>query len=114
MPCFVFEGTHLLGKKFSIAVLSEIKENKQTRFNQLLRNSKTSPKLLSIRLKELEKNEFIKKNPKNNYAITPKGKDFWEIIETAKKFAVKWDKVPHACLEAKCSECGLFSAKNLP
>ena len=108
MVCFVFEGMHLLGKKFSMTLLSEIRENKNTHFNQLLRNSKTTPKLLSIRLKELEKNGFIKKNPKNNYIITPKGKDFFEIVETAKKFAAKWNKFPHASLEAKCSECGLF------
>ena len=108
MPCFVFDGMHLLGKKFSIILLEEIKENKHAKFNQLLSNSKTTPKLLSIRLKELEKKEFIKKTPKNNYTITPKGKDFFEIVETAKKFSVKWNKVPHACLEIKCSECGLF------
>jgi DNA-binding HxlR family transcriptional regulator len=84
--CGVEKTARILGSKWTILILRELCEEKK-RFGELQFLLKgISPKTLSIRLKELEKYEIVRKKvfpviPLHvEYSLTPKGKSIREII----------------------------------
>ena len=74
-------------KKWIIEILWELETYKGSNFNELKRAIKgISSRILSDRLKELEKNELVSRNvqdthpPKVLYDLTEKGKGFIELM----------------------------------
>lgn len=73
-----------------------------------------TPKILSARLKELEKEGLITKEidathfpVKCEYSLTKSGEDFVRIIQDIKKWALKWKIKNIVCEKANCKECEL-------
>ncbi len=73
-----------------------------------------TPKILSARLKELEKEGLIDKKVdaskfpvKCEYSLTKSGEDFIHIIKNIKEWALRWEVKNIICEKADCRECRL-------
>ena len=68
--CPVFNTLNIIGKKFTLLLLRNMIFLKQKRFNEFLNSiEEINPKTLSIRLKELEKDELIKRQVFNETPV---------------------------------------------
>jgi DNA-binding HxlR family transcriptional regulator len=84
----------LVGKKFDLLIIDSISRNKnKARFNHILNDIPSSnPRILSMRLKDLEKNKLIEKHliigtpVKTEYSLTHKAEQLIEIIDKLKKW----------------------------
>ena len=91
------KALELVGKKYDLLILDCLStHNKRAGFNQLLKQiPSTNPRMLSVRLKDLELNKLVTKNlilgtpMKTEYALTPKAEELVEIIEKLKSWAEK-------------------------
>jgi DNA-binding HxlR family transcriptional regulator len=100
--CPIESSLGVLGHKWALLVLRNIGFLKMERFNQMLRVTPgLTPRVLSMRLDELEKSGFIKrteehKSPKIiRWVLTSKGKDALPILISIIAFGSRWyaDKV---------------------
>ena len=95
--CPVFNTLNIIGKKFTILLLRNMIFQKQKRFNEFLNSIEDiNPKTLSIRLKELEKDNLIKREVYNEtpvrieYSLTEKGRALQPILEQMALFSMKY------------------------
>ena len=95
--CPVNASLGVLGKKWTILIIREIGVRRIERFNRLLEAIPgLTPRVLSTRLKELEKEELIecieeKKSPMMvRWRLTEKGKDTLPILMQLVAFGSKW------------------------
>lgn len=93
--CPIEVSLSILGKKWSIQIIRDL-FNGKTRFTQFLEsNPQLSTKMLSMRLKELQESEIIKKTTKPttpveiNYSLTSKGKKLNKILFHLAEFSLK-------------------------
>jgi DNA-binding HxlR family transcriptional regulator len=115
--CTVYNTVDFVSKKWSIIILLELyRGNKQTkRYSEIKDSLKViTPKVLSTRLKELEKEGLIAKRidasgfpVKCEYSLTESGRDFIEIIQNIKQWALRWRPHQKACESANCLYCDL-------
>jgi DNA-binding HxlR family transcriptional regulator len=103
----------VLGKKWTLLIIRDIGVYKITRFNRLLESvGGITPRVLSIRLKELERKGFIerkedKRSPVGaHWSLSEKGRDTLPILMQLVAFGSKWhsdivfeDKVPRRLTE---------------
>ena len=108
IECPIKTAQGVLGKKWTILIIRDIGLNKIRRFNRLLESIPgITPRVLSMRLKELEKEGIIeceekKKSPMMvSWRLTEKGKDVIPILLQMVAFSSKWhsdvifeDKIP--------------------
>ena len=108
IACPIRTSLGILGKKWTILILRDIGFLRIDRFNRLLESiTGLTPRILSIRLKQLEKEGFIerieeKKSPMIvRWRLTDKGKDTLPILMQLVAFGSKWysdiifeDKMP--------------------
>jgi DNA-binding HxlR family transcriptional regulator len=98
MKCCPVDNTFkIIGKKFTIHILRNITMLNQSRFNEFLESIEgINPKTLSVRLKEMEKSEIIKRTVydetpiKIEYTVTEKGKALKPIIMQMAAFSMKY------------------------
>ena len=95
--CPIKTSLGVLGKKWAMLVLRDIGLLGVDRFNQLLNSIPgLTPRVLSMRLKELEKEGFIKcvENGKSpmivRWKLTEKGRDALPILLQFTAFGSKW------------------------
>ncbi len=95
--CPIRTSLGVLGKKWTILIIRDIGFLKINRFNRLLESIQgLTPRVLSMRLKELEKEGFIecieeKGSPiMVQWKLTPKGKDTMPILMQLTAFGSKW------------------------
>ena len=95
--CPIRTSLGVLGKKWTILVLRDIGFLKINRFNRLLESIRgLTPRVLSMRLRELEKEGFIecteeKRSPMIvQWELTEKGKDTMPILMQLTAFGSKW------------------------
>jgi len=95
--CPVDNTFKIIGKKFTIHILRNITMLHQSRFNQFLESIEgINPKTLSVRLKEMEKNELINRKIfdetpiRIEYSVTEKGKALTPIIMQMAAFSMKY------------------------
>ena len=76
-----------LSKKWTISIITTIGNFQQIRFNDILRRVEgVTPKTLTERLKELEKESLLSRTayaeipPRVEYTLTPKGKKLMKLI----------------------------------
>ena len=113
--CAVLECADLLGKKWTYPILDGVAFQPGIRYNQLLRTLETiSPKVLAMRLEELEQAGILKNivQKKNNaktskYFLTPQGKDLQQALKTLKKWGARWNLVSPTCPHENCATCKL-------
>ncbi|MFL6405789.1 MAG: winged helix-turn-helix transcriptional regulator [Nitrososphaeraceae archaeon] len=97
MKCPIKTSLGVLGKKWTMLIIRDIGVYKITRFNRLLESIESiTPRVLSMRLKELEKKGFIecseeKRSPMIvQWRLTEKGKDTLPILMQLVAFGSKW------------------------
>lgn len=73
-----------------------------------------TPKVLSERLKELEKEGLAERRTdtatfpiKSEYRLTDSGKELVEVIKQIKYWALKWKVKNEICLMQDCNKCTL-------
>jgi DNA-binding HxlR family transcriptional regulator len=87
----------VLGKKWTLLILRDIGFLKVDRFNQILRvTSGLTPRVLSLRLRELEESGFIEQIELRpiprlvRWALTKKGEDTLPLLMSFIEFGSKW------------------------
>ena len=113
--CTVYQTADFIGKKWTMLVLLELHKGKSStrRYSELKKRlPDITPKMLSLRLKELEKEGLVKKivdasefPVKSSYSLTNSGKDFIKIIKGIKMWALKWRLKNRVCENADCGKC---------
>lgn len=113
--CPVFHAADLVGKKWSIPLIQEIALNGEKGFNAIFeRMQKISPKVLSTRLNELEKEGIIQRKVftdiplRTSYSLTSKGKDLQNIIGLLKEWEKKYSGELGECDKRACTECSFY------
>ena len=110
--CPIKASMGVFGRKWTMLMLRDIGFRKIVRFNHLLESIPgLTPRVLSMRLKELEKDGIIKKTEDSTdgivrWALTEKGEDSLPILMRLIAFGSKWyardvfeDKVPRSLNE---------------
>jgi DNA-binding HxlR family transcriptional regulator len=115
--CTVFKTTSFIGKRWTLLILLELHKGERVwkRYTHL-KNSliNITPKILSARLKELERENMIKRRVdaknfpiKSEYRLTEGGQDFIRIIKNIKKWSLKWKFKSKRCESRDCKACRL-------
>jgi len=93
--CPIEVTLNIVGKKWSINIIRDLFKGK-TRFTEFLEsNPQLSTKMLSLRLKELQKLDIIKKTIKSTtpilieYSLTQKGKSLNRLLFQLAEFSLK-------------------------
>jgi DNA-binding HxlR family transcriptional regulator len=93
--CPIEKTLRIIGKKWTLLIIRDLLGGKK-RFSQLAQSLyQISPRTLSSRLKDLEKNEIIKKKifnqipPRVEYQLTQKGKGLKDILNQIRKWGSK-------------------------
>ncbi len=109
--CPIKASMGVLGRKWTTLLLRDIGFRKIDRFNNLLESIPgLTPRVLSIRLKELERDGIIQKTEDKDlvvrWTLTEKGEDTLPILTRLMAFGSKWyarevfeDKVPRTLNE---------------
>jgi DNA-binding HxlR family transcriptional regulator len=115
--CIVYKTSKFIGKKWTLLILLELYKGKNgyKRFSELRKSlEKITPKVLSSRLKELEKHRLVKNKVdfsrvpiKSEYTLTKSGNEFIKIIKKLKKWSLKWKFKSKLCKETDCKVCEL-------
>ena len=116
VDCTIYQTASFIGKRWTLLILLELyKGGKPKRYSEIKKGILgITPKILSLRLKELEKEKLIVKKidtsefpVKCEYSLTPSGIDFIKIIQDMKKWALKWKVKNIVCEKVNCKECKL-------
>ncbi|MAG50931.1 transcriptional regulator [archaeon] len=114
--CTVYETADFIGKRWTLLILLELYKGKsKKRYSEIKKDLKEiTPKILSARLKELEKKDLIKKEidtssipMKCYYSLNKSGTDFIKIIQQIKSWALKWKIDNRLCQLSECKNCEL-------
>ncbi|MEA3558807.1 MAG: helix-turn-helix domain-containing protein [Candidatus Thermoplasmatota archaeon] len=115
--CTVYRTVDMVSKKWTMVILLELYRGGggPKRYNEIKRSlGEITPKVLSTRLKDLEKNELITKRidasgfpVKTEYELTPMGFEFFKVIQDIKEWALKWKVDNEVCERLDCRECTL-------
>jgi DNA-binding HxlR family transcriptional regulator len=97
MKCCPIDNTFkLIGKKFTVLIIRNMIKN-QTRFNQFIDSiDGINPKILSVRLKEMEKSGLIQRKVyaetpiKIEYFLTEKGRALKSILDQMASFSMQY------------------------
>jgi len=96
--CPIDNSIKMFGKKFTLHILRNMILLKQTRFSQFLDSIEgISTKTLTIRLREMEKEDLIKKalistKPvQTEYSVTEKGKTLEPVLELLGEFSMRYE-----------------------
>ncbi len=95
--CTVVDVWELLGRRWSLHILKNLKTKEVIRFNELKRSLPgISSTVLSERLLELEREGLVTKKiypevpPRVEYSITPQARELEVIIKDLARWANKW------------------------
>ncbi len=115
--CTIYRTVSFVGKKWTLLILLELYKGKAKwkRYSHLKKKmEEITPKVLSMRLKELENEKLITKKVdaktspiKCEYSLTRSGKDFIGIIKDMKKWSLKWKGSSITCRRSDCYMCKL-------
>ena len=113
--CTVYRTTNFIGKRWTMLILLELhKGDGEWKRYTHLKNSliDITPKILSTRLRELEKEGMVKRRVdaknfpiKSEYRLTDGGKEFIIIIKDIKKWSLKWKYMNKVCESKDCKQC---------
>jgi len=94
--CPINNTFRLMGKKFSILILRNMMHLGQTRFNQFLEIEEINAKILSARLKEMEKDGLIKREifherpVRIEYTLTEKGEALHPVLDEMASYSTEF------------------------
>lgn len=115
--CTVYKTMDFIAKKWTLLILLELYKGAEgkKRYSEI-KNSlpDITPKVLSLRLKELEQQGLLIKHidttsfpVKSEYELTKSGLDFIGIIKDIKGWALRWKIHNKVCEQLDCKECNL-------
>ena len=96
LECPINHTFKLVGKKFTMLIIRNMIHRGHTRFNQFLEIEDINAKILSARLKEMEKDGLIERRVyaetpiRVEYNITEKGKALEPILDQMSAFSMKY------------------------
>ena len=96
MKCPINHAFDLVGKKFTILIIRNMIHRDHTRFNQFLEIDEINAKILSARLKEMEKDGLIERKVypdtpvRVEYSITEKGRALEPILDQMSAFSMRY------------------------
>lgn len=102
--CSIENILEILGKKWSLMVINEIKKSKKIRYSAL--ESKIegiSPSTLTSMLRQLEQIDIIERKafdeipPRVEYSLSKKGKEFQKLLEPLNVWAKNYDNIYCKC-----------------
>ena len=113
--CTIYKTSDFIGKKWTIPLILELYRGKSVkkRYSEL-KNKLTgiTPKILSMRLKELEKHKLVKKEVHANefpirceYFLTESGLAFIKVIQSMKTWALDHKFKDEHCRRMNCKNC---------
>lgn len=94
--CPISKTSDLVGKKFTTLILRNMMQHNQTRFNQFLKIEGINAKILSARLKEMERHglierEIFKETPvRIEYTLTKKGWALESLLYQMAAFSIEY------------------------
>lgn len=94
--CPINNTFKLVGKKFTTLIIRNMMHLGQTRFNQFLEIEDINAKILSARLKEMEKDGLIKREVlqeapvRIEYTLTEKGRALQPILDQMAAFSMQF------------------------
>lgn len=104
-----------MGKRWTMVILLELYKGnaKWKRYSELKRKlMHITPKVLSMRLKELEKVGLVKHKIdsrtfpiKSKYSLSKSGEGFVEIIKGIKRWGLRWKVKNDECESMDCKDC---------
>ena len=95
MECPINHTFKLVGKKFTMLIIRNMIHHGHKRFNQFLEIEEINAKILSARLKEMEKDGLIERKVypdtpiRVEYTITEKGRALEPILDQMSAFSMK-------------------------
>lgn len=119
--CTIYKTADFIGKRWTLLIILELYKGEKTkRYSQIRKNLEgITSKVLSSRLKELEKEKLISKKVdakefpvKCEYSLTKSGRDFIRIIQDMKRWALKWKVKNKLCGENDCEKCPYLNVEN--
>jgi DNA-binding HxlR family transcriptional regulator len=96
IQCPINHTFQLVGKKFTVLIIRNMIHRGDTRFNQLLEIEGINAKVLSARLKEMEKDGLIERKVyaerpvRIEYNLTEKGLAIEPILEQMSAYSMKY------------------------
>lgn len=115
--CPVYTVMNFMGKRWSLLILLELYKSKAKwkRYSELkAKLPKITPKVLSMRLKELEKEKLVLHKidasgfpVKSKYSLSKSGADFVKIVKAIKRWGLMWKVRNEYCENVNCKECEL-------
>ncbi len=115
--CSIYRTSSFMGKKWTMPILIELYKGRSgwKRYSHIKnRIQDITPKVLSARLKELERENMVikridaKRFPvKCEYSLTESGEDFIRIIRHTKRWALIWKFNNASCRNTNCRDCEL-------
>jgi DNA-binding HxlR family transcriptional regulator len=114
--CTVYRTIDFISKKWTLLILLELYKTQGIKRYSELKHSlpDITPKILSSRLRELEKQGLVTKTMitdgfpiRCEYTLTESGKDFIRIIKEIKKWSLQWKYKNKACMQQDCKQCEL-------
>ena len=113
--CTVLKTANFIGKRWTMLILLELYKGQDQwkRYTHLKgKLPDITPKMLSARLKELEREGMISRRIdarmfpiKAEYSLTDGGKDFVRILRDIKKWSLKWKYRSRHCESRDCKTC---------
>ena len=94
--CPINNTFRLMGKKFTVLILRNMMHLGQTRFNQFLEIEDINAKILSARLKEMEKDGLIKRKILDErpigveYTLTEKGEALHPVLDQMASYSTQY------------------------
>ncbi len=115
--CTVYKTMNFISKKWTLLILLELYKGgkDKKRYSEIKdKMEDITPKVLSARLKELEKEGLLTRKVdaskfpiKTEYALTESGMDFIPIVSQIKSWALKWKPHQKICESIDCKNCTL-------
>lgn len=113
--CTIYKTADFIGKRWTLVILLEIYKGSDNwkRYSEIKKSIPgITPKILSLRLKELESEGMISKKVdksvmpiKSEYSLTRRGVEFVKIIKSMKKWALEWKFKNKVCDGQDCRHC---------
>jgi len=113
--CTVYRTMDFIGKRWTLLILLELHKGMDDtrRFSELKRRlPDITPKMLSERLKEMEREGLIvhsvdaNETPiRSEYTLTDSGREFMAIIGSIKSWALRWKVDNKMCESMQCKDC---------
>lgn len=115
--CPVYITLKFLGRRWALPIVVELYKGKAKwkRYSQIKgKLMDITPKILSMRLKELEEQRLLRKRVdaktfpiKSEYSLTRRGEELLDVVRALKTWGLKWKVKNEYCKKVNCKHCKL-------